>query len=84
MVRLHKCTSDFDIADVRESFMRQYCTAQLNLVMDTVENNEDNQLYMKTLPVSLVKSPKHCGRSGGVVEKNSGVSAVIRLVFYDH
>ena len=78
MVRLHKCTSDFDIADIRDSFMRQYCTPQLNLVMDTAENNDENQLYLKTLPVSLVKSPKHGGRSGGIVEKHTGVSAVIR------
>ena len=80
MVRLHKVTGEFDIADIRESFMRQYCTAQLNLVLDTTENNEDNQSYMKTVPINLVKSLTHGGRSGGMVEKNTGVSAVIRFV----
>lgn len=80
MVRLHKCSGDFDIADIRDSFMRQYCTPQLNLVMDTAENTEDNQLFLKTMAISLVKAPKLGGRSGGILEKNTGVSAVIRLV----
>ena len=78
MVRLHKVTGEFDIADIRDSFMRQYCTPQLNLVLDTAENNEDGQSYMKTVPINLVKSLTHCGRSGGLVEKNTGVAAVIR------
>ena len=80
MVKLHKVSGEFDIADIRDSFMRQYCTPQLNLVLDTAENNEENQMYLKTLPINLVKSPKHGGRSGGMVEKNTGVAAVIRLV----
>lgn len=78
MVRVNKLSADFNIVEIRESFMRQFSTPQLDLVMDTEENVEENQSFVKKTPVSLVRSPNLGTRSGGPVEKQIGISAVIR------
>ena len=77
MVRVHKIMGDFSLAQIRESFMRQFSTPQLNLVMDTQESTEE-QSYIKTPQVCLVRSPEFGTRSGGYIEKQVGVSSVIR------
>ncbi|XP_053403059.1 sodium leak channel NALCN-like [Mercenaria mercenaria] len=78
MVRVNKLSADFNIVEVRESFMRQFSTPQLDLVMDTEENADENQSFVKKTPISLVKSPNLGARSGGHIEKQMGISAVIR------
>lgn len=80
MVRVHKMSSDFDIADVRESFMRQFQTHQnsLNLVVDTQDNDHQVSSCLKAAHLHLIKSPTHETRSGGVVEKKSGIFTIVR------
>ncbi|KAK3584758.1 hypothetical protein CHS0354_002278 [Potamilus streckersoni] len=78
MVKLNKLPGEFDISDVRESFIRQFSTPQLNLVMDTQETQEESNPYLKPSPVSLIQSPKFGVRSGGSVEKKSGIASIIR------
>ncbi|KAL4219841.1 hypothetical protein ACF0H5_020252 [Mactra antiquata] len=78
MVKVHKLNADFNIVEIRESFMRQFSTPQLDLVIDTEENNEDNQCFVKKTPICLIRSPKFDARSGGHIEKQLGISGVIR------
>ncbi|XP_052783697.1 sodium leak channel NALCN-like isoform X2 [Mya arenaria] len=78
MVKIHKLSGDFNVAEIRESFMRQFSTPQLDLIMDTDDSGEEGQSFLKCPPVSLVKSPTVGTRSGGHVEKQLAVAAVIR------
>ncbi|XP_046577854.1 LOW QUALITY PROTEIN: sodium leak channel non-selective protein-like [Haliotis rubra] len=80
MVRVHKMSNDFDIADVRESFMRQFQTNQnsLNLVVDTQDHDHQVSSCLKAAHLHLIKSPTHETRSGGVVEKKSGIFTIVR------
>ncbi|XP_052214873.1 sodium leak channel NALCN-like isoform X2 [Dreissena polymorpha] len=78
MVRIHKLAGDFSVAAIRESFMRQFSTPQLDLIMDTDEGTEEGQSFLKGPPVALVRPPALVARSGGYVEKQAGVTMVIR------
>lgn len=80
MVKVHKLSADFNIVEIRESFMRQFSTPQLDLVMDTEENSDENQSFVKKTQISLTRSPVFGARSGGHVEKQLGISSVIRFV----
>lgn len=78
MVRVSKLAGDFNVAEIRESFMRQFGTLQLDLVMDTEDNMEQRQSFVKKAPLNLVKSPQIGVRSGGYMEKQLGIANVIR------
>jgi len=78
MVRVNKLAGDFNVAEIRESFMRQFSTPQLDLIMDTEDNMGERQAFLKKPPINLVKSPNFGVRSGGYMEKQLGVSNLIR------
>lgn len=78
MVRVNKLAGDFNVAEIRESFMRQFSTPQLDLIMDTDDNMEERQSFLKKPPINLVKSPNMGVRSGGYMEKQLGIANMIR------
>lgn len=81
MVRMYRVPGEFSIADVRESFMRQFIDQEndLDLEIDSPETREESDSCQKLSPLHLVKSPAQGGtRSGGVVEKKAGVTSILR------
>lgn len=80
MVKIHKLTGDFNVAEIRESFMRQFITPQLDLIIDTDEGVEEGQSFLRRPHVNLVRCSTLGTRSGGTTEKQLGVAAVIRFV----
>uniref|UniRef100_A0A0L8GQ35 Ion transport domain-containing protein n=1 Tax=Octopus bimaculoides TaxID=37653 RepID=A0A0L8GQ35_OCTBM len=63
MVRLYRIPGDFLLADIRESFMRQFVNEEhtsglKNLVVDR-HNSHDMSLFMKSSPMRLIKSMSH-------------------------
>ncbi|KAJ8310369.1 hypothetical protein KUTeg_012234 [Tegillarca granosa] len=78
MVKLHKISGNFDASDVRESFMRHFMGQELNLTIDINESQEELVPFMKSTSVRLVKCPSQVAKSGGVVEKKSGISSIVR------
>ena len=78
MVKLYKLIGDFNIAEVRESFMRQFTNPEINLTVDMQESNDETTALMKSVPVRLVRSEIMSPKSGGVVEKRSGISNIVR------
>ncbi|XP_076454223.1 sodium leak channel NALCN-like [Babylonia areolata] len=79
MVKVYKMPSDFDVSDVRESFIRQFTLMDggLNLVVDTQNTAQPLSPYLHTSSMRLVKSPKHAPRCGGPVEKKNGISIIL-------
>ncbi|XP_014778996.1 sodium leak channel NALCN [Octopus bimaculoides] len=68
MVRLYRIPGDFLLADIRESFMRQFVNEEhtsglKNLVVDR-HNSHDMSLFMKSSPMRLIKSMSHAARCG--------------------
>ncbi|KAK3094316.1 hypothetical protein FSP39_000242 [Pinctada imbricata] len=78
MVRLYKVIGDFEIAEVRDSFMRQFTNPEINLTIDIQENTDDTVVLSKPSPVKLVRIISTAPKSGGVVEKRSGISHIVR------
>ena len=78
MVHLYKLTGDFNIADIRESFMRQFTGAELNLSVDLQENQDETTPIIKSTPLRLVKCQTQGSKCGGEVEKKSGISTIVR------
>lgn len=80
MVRLYKMPSDFDISDIRESFIRQFTGLDnsLNLVVDSQEQAEHVSPDLKSTYTKLIKSPMHESRCGGAVEKKTAITGIIR------
>ncbi|KAL8573711.1 hypothetical protein ACOMHN_018986 [Nucella lapillus] len=79
MVKVYKMPSDFDVSDVRESFIRQFISmdGSLNLVVDTQNTSQQVSPYLNASHMRLVKSPKHATRCGGPVEKKNGISIIL-------
>ncbi|ESP00278.1 hypothetical protein LOTGIDRAFT_225940 [Lottia gigantea] len=78
MVKVNKMTSEFNISDIRESFMRQFMELELNLVVDTQDSQDSEPPCIKTSNLPLVKNTTHEVRSGGVIEKKSGITGIVR------
>lgn len=78
MVYLYKIPSEFDISDVRESFMRQHIEPEVRLALDIQEAENDVVPYMKKSPVRLVKIALPSVKSGGLLEKRSGITSIVR------
>lgn len=78
MVRLNKVPGEFNISDVRDSFMRQFMGPGLNLVLDTQDTNDDIFPYLKSTSMKLVEGHLQGVKSGGMVEKKTSLAAVIR------
>ncbi|XP_041355861.1 sodium leak channel non-selective protein-like [Gigantopelta aegis] len=81
MVRVNKMQDTFHISDVRESFMRQFQSSDrtLNLVVDTQDNDaKDMTSCLKLAHLKLIKLPHHEARSGGEMEKRTGISSIVR------
>ncbi|XP_012934773.1 sodium leak channel non-selective protein [Aplysia californica] len=80
MVKLNKMPGDFDISDIRESFIRQFTgqDSSLNLVMDTQDLPETVSPHLKSAYMRLIKSPAHETRCGGAVEKKTAITSIIR------
>ncbi|XP_071140116.1 sodium leak channel NALCN-like isoform X2 [Mytilus edulis] len=78
MVYLYKIPSEFDISDVRESFMRQHIEPEVRLALDIQEHDHDVIPYVKKSPVRLVKHGSHSVKSGGLLEKRSGITSIVR------
>lgn len=71
---------DFDISDIRESFIRQF-TGQdnsLGLMVDTQEQAENISPELKSAYLKLINSPMHETRCGGTVEKKTAIVGIIR------
>jgi len=81
MVYIHKLKTDFNISDIRESFIRQFVGQELNLAVDMQENPDEATLIIKSTPLRLVKHQTQGSKSGGVLEKRSGISTIVR---YNH
>ncbi|PVD19084.1 hypothetical protein C0Q70_21643 [Pomacea canaliculata] len=79
MVKVYKMPSDFNVSDVRESFIRQFTCPEsgLNLVVDTQNSGPSVSPFLHASHMRLVKSPKHTARCGGAVEKKSGISTIM-------
>jgi hypothetical protein len=79
MVKVYKMPSDFEVSDVRESFVRQFLCLDpaLNLVVDQA-TGLPAEPYLNANFMHLVKSPHHAMRSGGAVEKKSGISIILQ------
>ena len=80
MVKVYKMPSDFEVSDVRESFIRQFTNqdGSLNLMVDTQTSGLPVSSLVNAGHVRLVKSPKHATRCGGAVEKKSGISIILQ------
>lgn len=80
MVKVYKMPSDFNVSDVRESFIRQFTCPEsgLNLVVDTQNSGPSVSPFLHASHMRLVKSPKHTARCGGAVEKKSGISTIMQ------
>nr|AGC13755.1 LNALCN-EEEE [Lymnaea stagnalis] len=80
MVRLYKMPGEFEISDIRESFIRQFTgpDSSLSLVVDTQEQPETVSPELKTAYMKLIKSPMHETRCGGAVEKKTAIIGIIR------
>lgn len=80
MVRLNKMPGDFDISDIRESFIRQFTghDSSLSLVVDAQEQAETVSPDLKSAYMKLIKSPMHETRCGGAVEKKTAITGIIR------
>lgn len=81
MVRLYRIPGDFSMADIRESFMRQFVNEEHaggleNLVVDT--NSDDMNIFMKSSPMRLIKSMSHSARGAGMMEKKAGIHSIMR------
>ena len=83
MVKVYKMPSEFEVSDVRESFIRQFTAFDpaLNLVVDQTNTGMNVSPYLNSGVMKLVKSPNHATRCGGAVEKKSGISYILQLVF---
>nr|XP_022339997.1 sodium leak channel non-selective protein-like isoform X3 [Crassostrea virginica] len=78
MVYLYKIPSDFSLSQVRESFMRQFSTPEVNLTVDIQEISEENTTLVKISPVKLVRQEVMGSKSGGAMEKRSGITLIVR------
>ncbi|XP_059160576.1 sodium leak channel NALCN-like isoform X2 [Physella acuta] len=80
MVRLNKMPGDFDISDIRESFIRQFTGQEnsLGLMVDTQEQAENISPELKSAYLKLINSPMHETRCGGTVEKKTAIIGIIR------
>lgn len=58
--------------------MRHFMGQELNLTIDINESQEELVPFMKSTSVRLVKCPSQVAKSGGVVEKKSGISSIVR------
>ena len=82
MVKVYKMPSDFEVSDVRESFIRQFTgmDPSLNLVVDALNTDQAVSPYLNSTHMRLVKSPTHATRCGGAVEKKSGIATIMQSV----
>ncbi|GAB1610576.1 sodium leak channel non-selective protein-like [Argonauta hians] len=82
MVRLYRIPGDFLLADIRESFMRQFVnedhTSGLNNLVVDRHNSHDMSLFMKSSPMRLIKSMSHTARGAGLMEKKAGIHSIMR------
>lgn len=78
MVYLYKIPSDFSMSQVRDSFMRQFSTPEMNLTVDIQEMSEENTTLVKFSPVKLVRQDVVGSKSGGAMEKRSGITLIVR------
>ena len=78
MVYLYKIPSDFSLSQVRESFMRQFSTPEVNLTVDIQEISEENTTLVKISLVKLVRQEVMGSKSGGAMEKRSGITLIVR------
>ncbi|XP_055869131.1 sodium leak channel NALCN-like isoform X2 [Biomphalaria glabrata] len=80
MVRLYKMPGEFQISDIRESFIRQFTSPEgsLSLVVDSQDQPENILPELKSSHIKLIKSPMLETRSGGTVEKKSAIVGIIR------
>ena len=80
MVKVYKMPSDFEVSDVRESFVRQFTSLDrsLNLMVDTQSSGQHISPVLNSSHMRLVKSPKHGTRCGGAVEKRSSISIILQ------
>jgi hypothetical protein len=78
MVYLYKIPSDFGLSQVRDSFMRQFSTPEVNLTVDIQEITEENTVVVKFCPVKLVRQDVGGSKSGGAMEKRSGITLIVR------
>ena len=79
MVHLYKLPGEFDISDVRESFMRQHIEPEVRITLDLHDSEHDMVPYIRKSPVKLVKHAALV-KSGGLLEKRSGISSIVRYV----
>ncbi|KAH9490260.1 hypothetical protein Btru_035289, partial [Bulinus truncatus] len=79
MVRLYKMPGEFQISDIRESFIRQFTSPEssLSLVVDAQEQPESVLPELKSSYIKLIKSPMLETRSGGAVEKKTAIVGII-------
>ena len=80
MVKLNKIPGDFDISDIRESFIRQFANpdGSLNMMLDTEDLPETMSPELKSAYLRLIRSPLHETRCGGAVEKKTAITSIIR------
>lgn len=80
MVKVYKMPSEFDVSDVRESFIRQFTVPDnmLNLVVDTQNAGPPISPFLQSCFMHLVKSPKHAIRCGGIVEKKNAIALIMQ------
>ena len=80
MVRLNRTPSDFDISDIRESFIRQFTCPEgsFNLMMDADDLPDNLSPHLKSAYMRLIRSPLHETRCGGIVEKKTAITSIIK------
>ncbi|XP_062569236.1 sodium leak channel NALCN-like, partial [Saccostrea cucullata] len=78
MVYLYKIPGDFSLSQIRESVMRQFSTPEVNLTVDIQEMNEESTTLVKFSPVKLVRQDVSGSKSGGAMEKRSGITLIVR------
>ncbi|XP_056005775.1 sodium leak channel NALCN-like isoform X4 [Ostrea edulis] len=78
MVYLYKIPSDFSLSPVRDSFLRHFSTPEMNLTVDIQEITEENTMVVKFSPVKLVRQDVGGSKSGGAMEKRSGITLIVR------
>ncbi|XP_061184383.1 sodium leak channel NALCN-like isoform X4 [Saccostrea echinata] len=78
MVYLYKIPGDFSLSQIRESVMRQFSTPEVNLTVDIQEISEESTTLVKFSPVKLVRQDVSGSKSGGAMEKRSGITLIVR------
>ena len=80
MVHLHKIPSEFGIARMRDSFLRQFIEqgTETELFMNSVKDSQEDLWTMsKECSVPLLSRSKHKSATG-TPQKKSGVGSIIR------